>query len=166
MNYITIGIDYGWNDSNAIVALGKDSKGKIYELETRKFNKSDVDNIVKNVQEVWESVLSKYKVPICNAVCVADNSDQSISAQIQKKGIKIQNAYKVDRIQQIFDLREALGRGDVLVKSVILTDEMESYVWKYDDETKQVIYETDDDYYHPDALAALRMGWFYLTQKK
>lgn len=146
--------------------MGKDSKGKIYELETRKFNKSDVDNIVRNVQEVWESVLTKYKVPVCNAVCVADNSDQSISAQIQKKGIKIQNAYKVDRIQQIFDLREALGRGDVLVKSEILTDEMEAYVWKYDEETKQVVYETDDDYYHPDALAALRMGWFYLTQKK
>lgn len=166
MNYITIGIDYGWNDYNAIVALGKDSKGKIYELETRKFNKADVDNIVKNVQEVWEHTLTKYKVPVSNAICIADTSDQSISAQIQKKGIKIQNAYKVDRIQQIFDLRESLNRGDILVKSTILTDEMEAYVWKYDEETKQVIYETDDDYYHPDALAALRMGWFYLTQKK
>lgn len=166
-NRLCIGIDYGWHDYNAIVALGKTNKGKTYELETRKFNKSDVDNIVENVKQVWDECIQKYKIPLDNAICVADSSDQSISAQIQKKGVKIQNAYKVDRIQQILDLREELNRGDLLLKeNGILTEEAECYVWKYDEENKCIIYETDDDFYHADGLPACRYAWYYLKSRK
>lgn len=163
IDHLCIGIDYGWNDYNAIVALGKATNGKIYELETRKFNRTDVDNIVSNVKDVWDNLIMKYKIP--NAICVADSSDQSISAQIQKRGIKIQNAYKVDRIQQIFDMREALRRADVLVKSKLITDDMGNYIWKFDEENKCVLRETDDDYFHSDVLPAMRYSWFYLKNK-
>lgn len=159
---LCIGIDYGFNDYNAIVALLKDTKGKIYEVETRKFNKADVDKIVLNVKQVWEETITKYRVPIDNCICVADNSDQSISAQIQKSGVKIQNAIKVDKVQNIIDMKESLNRGDFLVHSEVLTDEFESWVWKYDEENKTVIYEPDDDFYHPDACFAAMYSWRYL----
>lgn len=162
---LCIGIDYGWNDYNAIVALLKDTKGKIYEVETRKFNKSDVDKIVLNVKQVWEETITKYRIPIDNCICVADNSDQSISAQIQKNGVKIQNAVKVDKVQNIIDMKESLNRGDFLVHSEVLTDEFESWVWKYDEENKTVIYEPDDDFYHPDACFAAMYSWRYLKNR-
>jgi len=169
-DHLCIGIDYGWNDSNAVVALLKDTQGKIYEVETRKFNKSDVDKIVLNVKQVWEETITKYHIPMDNCICVADNSDQSISAQIQKNGVRIQNAIKVSGeeglVQQIIDMREALNRGDLLVHSEILTDEMESWIWKYDEEAKTVIYKEDSDFFHPDCAHAMRYAFYYLKSRK
>lgn len=164
-DHLCIGIDYGFNDYNAIVALLKDTQGKIYEVETRKFNKSDVGKIVLNVKQVWEETINKYHIPIDNCICAADNSDQSISAEVQKNGVKIQNAIKVDKVQNIIDMKEALNRGDFLVHSEILTDEFESWVWKYDEENKTVIYEPDDDFFHPDAAFAAIYSWRYLKNK-
>lgn len=168
-DHLCIGIDYGWNNSNAVVALLKDTQGKIYEVETLKFNKSDVDKIVLNVKKVWEETINKYRIPVENAICVADNSDQTISAQIQKNGVKIQNAIKVSGdkglVQQMIDMREALNRGDLLIQSDIIADELESWIWKYDEESKTVIYEEDSDFYHPDCAHAMRYSWFYLKTK-
>ena len=163
---LAIGIDYGSSDSNALVALGLTSNGKIYELETKKFNKSDVTTIVKEYETLANSLMDKYKIDKRNVLAVADTSDQSISRELWRLKVNIYNCYKVDRIQQIFDLREALKRGDILVKSPELIEEMESYIWKYDEETHSVIYETDDDFYHPDCLAALRYSWYYLMHEK
>lgn len=165
INRIAIGIDYGVNGSNAFVALGLSSNGKIYELGVKKFNKADVTQIVNELVPFQNSLLEKYKVDKRNICCVADTSDQSISRELWRMKVNIYNAYKVERIQQIFDLREALRRGDVLVKDDILTDEMQSYVWKWDIDTKSVVYETDDDFFHPDALAALRYAFYYLIHK-
>ena len=36
-------------------------------------------------------------------------------------------------------------------------------VWKWDDEKKSVIYEIDDDYFHPDLMDAIRYA--YTTYK-
>lgn len=165
---IAIGIDYGSNDSNAFVPLGLGADHKIYELPgTQKFNRSDVTTIVNNLKQLIKTLVETYKVPETNIICIADNSDQSISAEIQRNKVRIQNAYKVDRIQQIFDLREALKRKDVMLneKSDILQYEMDNYIWRWDDDNKCVIYETDDEYYHPDGLAALRYAYYYLIHK-
>lgn len=167
--YITklaIGVDYGVNDYNALVALGLSSNGKIYELETKKFNKSDVSTIVNELTTMQTSLMEKYKIDKRNCIAVADTSDQSISNELWRKKINIFNAYKVDRIQQIFDIREALKRADILVKSTEITEEMGCYIWKYDEETHSVIYETDDDFYHADALAAFRYSVYYLMHEK
>jgi hypothetical protein len=82
--------------------------------------------------------------------------------------VRIQDAYKVDRVMQICNLREALRRGDVLLnkESSLLKDDMDSTVWKYDEENKTVIYEVDDEYFHSDVLPALRYSWEYLHQFK
>ena len=120
------------------------------------------------MKELIKNLVDTYKVPETNILCIADNSDQSISAEIQRNKVRIQNAYKVDRIQQIFDLREALKRKDVLLneKYYILKYELDNYICSWYDNNKCVIYETDDEYYHPDGLAALRYAFYYLVHKK
>ena len=163
---MAIGVDYGTNDSNALVALGLSSNGKIYEFETKKFNKSDVTTIVSEYETLANSLMEKYKIDKRQVVAVADTSDQSISNELWRKKVNIFNAYKVDRIQQIFDTREALKRGDILIKSPELIEEMQCYIWKYDEETHSVIYETDDEYYHGDCLAAMRYSYYYLMHEK
>lgn len=169
INRMVIGIDYGSADSNAFVCIGKSTKGKMYVLDVAKFNRSDVDKITDTVKYMWDKNITQYKIPQENCICIADTSDQSISAQIQKKGVRIQNAVKVDRIQQIFDLRSTLQKGDLIIgedeRFKPLVDELECYLWKFDDINRCVIYETDEDAYHPDLLAAMRYGWFYLKDK-
>lgn len=169
INRMTIGIDYGSADSNAFVCIGKSTKGKMYVLDIAKFNRSDVDKITDTVKYMWDKNITQYKIPQENCICIADTSDQSISAQIQKKGVRIQNAVKTDRIQQIFDLRSSLQKGDISIgeeeKFNPLVEELECYLWQWDEDNKCVIYETDEDAYHPDLLAAMRYGWFYLKDK-
>ena len=162
---IAIGVDYGWNDKNALIPLGKAVDGKIYELEgSIEFNKADVNTIVSEVKKLWDNLLTKYKVDQRNIICVADNSDQSISAEIQRNHVRISNAYKVDRIQQIFDMREAMKRSDLLLhEKSLLHDEMDDYIWKFDEETKSVIYETDDEHAHYDGIEACRYAFYYLS---
>lgn len=169
INRIAIGVDYGFNDYNALVPLGLGQDNKIYELEgTKKFHKSDVTNIVHNIKDLVEGLTVKYKVPAEQVICIADNSDKSISAEVQKNNVRIQDAYKVDRVMQICNLREALRRGDVLLnkESSLLKDDMDSTVWKYDEENKTVIYDVDDEYFHSDVLPALRYSWEFLHQFK
>jgi hypothetical protein len=148
------------------VPLGLGQDNKIYELEgTIKFHKSDVTNIVNNIQELVGRLTEKYKVSESQVICIADNSDPSISAEVQRNNVRIQNAYKVDRIMQICNLREALRRGDVLLNkdSTLLKEDMDCAVWKFDEENKQVIFDVDDDFFHSDLLPALRRSWQYLN---
>lgn len=164
IDYIAIGIDYGWNDKNAIVPLGVGGK-KIYELPgTTSFNKTAADEVVLIVKNLYEKLIKDYQIVDGNIICIADNNDQTLSASIQKY-CRIQNAYKPDRLQQIFDMRGALERGDLLVSSDVLTYDMEAYIWEYDEESKTVIYETDDSFFHSDVLAATRYSYFYLKNK-
>ena len=166
INRIAIGVDYGFNDYNALVPLGLGQDNKIYELEgTIKFHKSDVTNIVNNIKELVGRLTEKYKVPESQVICIADNSDQSISAEVQRNKVRIQNAYKTDRIMQVCNLREALRRGDVLLNkdSTLLKEDMDCAVWKFDEENKQVVFDVDDDFFHSDLLPALRYSWQYLN---
>jgi hypothetical protein len=62
-----------------------------------------------------------------------------------------------------------LQKGDISIgeeeKFSPLVEELECYLWQWDEDNKCVIYETDEDAYHPDLLAAMRYGWFYLKDK-
>ena len=98
---------------------------------------------------------------------VADTSDQSISQDMWRQGVCIQNCYKSDERLQWSKLKERLATGDLLIEEGgTIDDECGKTVWKYDEEKKQVIYEIDDDVYHPESLDALKYANFYIDTKK
>ena len=102
-----------------------------------------------------------------NAPNTQATNDQSLSQDIWRQGVKIVNAYKTDERLQWSKLKEALATGNLLIKEKdIIDDECSKTVWKYDEENKKVIYEIDDDIFHPDALDALRYANYYLSTKK
>lgn len=158
-----IGVDYGFSDNNAFAPVLWNSEGKMYCVNEKKFNHSDVTTIVNTALEVRDAIRNKYKV---EPLFVADNSDQSISREIFNRGIKIQNAYKVDLNFQISNLKEYLENGTLSIeKNGFVDKEAKQTVWKWDDEKKCVIYEIDDDYFHPDILHALRYAVNYYRSK-
>lgn len=149
-----VGVDYGWEDFNAFATIVWDNAGKIYLVKEERFNHASVTEIVNKAKEIREFISKTFKV---EAVFVADNSDQSISREIYNCGVKIQNAYKVDVFMQISRLKEYLENGTLSIREKGFSDwESKQTVWKWDDEKKCVIYEIDDDYFHPDILHALR----------
>lgn len=161
--HLIIGIDYGWSDNNAFVPLIRFKDGTMYETDSICFNHSAASDIAEQAKELYERLSVKYKIPKENVLCLADTSDQSISQDIQNKGVPVQNAYKVDKNQQIRDMRKALANGTLILSSENICNEVESYVWKYNEETKSVIYETDDDFFHPDLLDACRYAYYYCS---
>lgn len=160
---LIIGVDYGWSDSNAFVPILLFNDHTMHELDSVKFNHSSSSEIATQAKELYDRLAREHKIDQRRIMLVADTSDQSISREIQNMGVPITNAYKVDRNQQIRDLRRALESGTLTVSSDNVIDELEAYVWKYDEENKSVIYETDDNYYHPDCLAALRYAFYYAS---
>lgn len=159
-----IGLDYGFEDNNAFVPVLVDNKGQKFVVNPIKVNHLGASEIVKKAKELsdWAASL---KIP--KVLFVADTNDQSISQDIWRQGVKIVNAYKTDERLQWSKLKEALATGNLLIKEKdIIDDECSKTVWKYDEENKKVIYEIDDDIFHPDALDALRYANYYLSTKK
>lgn len=157
-----VGVDYGFSDYNAFAAVVYNNE-RFYLVDERKFNKASVTDIVNVAREINDFILKNYKV---EPIFVADNSDQSISREIYNQGIKIYNAYKTDTQMQISRLKEWLENATILVKKNGFTDnESKQTVWKWDEEKKCVIYEIDDDYYHPDILHALRYAINYIRTR-
>lgn len=157
-----VGVDYGFSDYNAFAAVVYNNE-RFYLVDERKFNKASVTDIVNVATEIRDNILEKYKV---EPIFVADNSDQSISREIYNRGVKIYNAYKADVHMQIARLKEWLENATILVKKNGFTDsESKQTVWKWDEEKKCVIYEIDDDYYHPDILHALRYAINHIRTK-
>lgn len=163
-DFCVIGLDYGFNDNNAFVPvlrINTENGYKYQEIKSVKFNKSATSDIIEQAGKLTADLMEEYKLTERQILFIADNNDQTTSKELQRNGFHIQNAIKPGRMQQIKDLRAALERGDLLINSQVLKDELLNYIWKYDNETHEIIYETDDEFYHPDCLAALRYAWKY-----
>lgn len=164
-DHCIIGTDYGWSDKTSYVPVLVAKDGKCYVVDEFSSTHLAASEIVAKAKEIEEYFRTKYKVP--NILFIADTSDQSISADIYRNGIKICNAYKVDEKLQWSYLRDACRVGDVLMKKGGACDrEAELAIWKYDEDKKQIIQEVDDDVFHPDSLDALKYAYYYIKTKK
>lgn len=151
-----VGVDYGYEDYNAFVPIVWNNEGNVYCLKSIKFNHASSEDIVNKAKELEEELNKKYKV---KPIFIADNSDQSISQSIFRKGISIHNAYKVDLKAQITDTKEYIVNGTIQfveADTKEMIEEFKNLVWKWDDNNKCVVYEEDVDYYHGHVFHALR----------
>lgn len=153
INRVAIGVDYGFSDYNAIVAIGYNTNtGKAWVLPfTRKFNKATVTDIVMQIKDVYNKCME-----ICNDVRIyADTNEQSITYQLYSvEGLPAYNAYKYDKMSAMAQLADKLRIGMVQYNDNILQDEYERTLYKRDDEDN-ILPEIDDDVFHPDAIMAL-----------
>lgn len=159
-----IGLDYGYADSAAFVPVLISNDGRRFVANVQKSTKLSASELVTIANEINEWCKS-LKIP--NIIFIADTNEQSISKDIWRCGIKIQNAYKVDERWQWSKLRENLQNGTLLIReNDIIDKECSQTVWKYDEDNKQIVYEIDDNVFHPDALDALRYANDYIDKKR
>lgn len=159
-----VGLDYGYSDSTAFVPVLIANDGRRFVDNIRKSNHLSASEITNLANEINDWAVS-LKIP--NIIFIADTNDQSISKDIWRAGIKIQNAYKCEEKWQWAKLKENMQTGTILIKKKDMVDiECSQTVWKYDEEKRQVVYEIDDNVFHPDCLDALRYANDYIDKKR
>lgn len=159
-----IGLDYGFEDNNAFVPVLVDNSGQRFVVNPFKCNHMSASEIVAKAKE-YQDWAASLKIP--KILFIADVNDQSISQDIWRQGIKIANAYKVNEKLQWSKLKEDLATGTLCIEEKDVIDvECSKTVWKYDEDNKKVVYEIDDEVFHPDALDALRYANYYISAGK
>lgn len=156
-----IGVDYGWRDYSSFAPILVDSKGQAYVAGEWKQNKTSSSELVNRARSIVDSLHSKYKIPMEDIHIVADSSHQQISADFYNQGItQVENAYKQDENYQWARLGEALELGELkIVKGDCFDSECDALVWKWNQEKGCIIYQIDDDTFHPDIADSVKYAW-------
>lgn len=161
--HIAIGVDYGFADNNAIIALAYNVKQrKAYTIEERKFNKAPVSDIILQTREVYDNAIMfgkthnpNFKQNNVNIFC--DTNEKSITFELSVTyGLPAYNAYKYDRDLALHTLADDCRLGMITVKhGGALEDEFGKILYKRNEDTDELTGTIDNDIYHPDATMAL-----------
>lgn len=152
-----IGLDYGWRDYSSFAPIVYDEKGQMYLVHEWKQNKTASSELVKVANEIKEKLHKEFDIPYSEILFVADSSHQQISQDMQNRGINIQNAYKFDENYRIAQVAEALAVQDLYIKKDEPFDvECNQLCWKFNDERGSVVYQIDEDVFHPDIADSVK----------
>lgn len=166
---IAIGIDWGFEDYNSIIALAynNDKARVIFE---RKFNRASISEILKQVNEVY-SDSKKFLIENNRNANIADvslycdmNNKELVYELYSVQKLPAYCCYKYNKALAISQMAEFCRTGKLdIPEDGVLSDEFDRTLYKRDDEDN-ILPELDDDIFHPDAVMALlyacRQMWF------
>lgn len=154
-----IGVDWGFEDKAAVVAVVADSRTKkAYIVKDWSEPKKSISEICQKVVELKSYITSNYA--ISNPVkVITDTNDKSAAYELQQT-YKINNvcmAYKYDKDLAIEQLAEWLRAGTIITteEAKACISDFDSTLWERDEETDKLTHDIDDDLYHPNAAMAL-----------
>ena len=166
---VYIGIDWGFEDNNSIIALAA-SNEKARVIEERKFNRASISEIIKQIQEVYSNskkfLIENNKnanISDVNIYCDTNNKELIYELYSVQK-LPAYCCYKYNKAMAISQMSEFCRTGQIVVpEDGILADEFDRTLYKRDEEDN-VLSEIDDDLFHPDSVFALlyavRQYWF------
>lgn len=158
---VAIGVDYGFSDYNAMCTLVYNRHTKeSWELETSKFNRATVSEIIETVKKHYE-----HAKKLCESVRInpddhikiyADTNEESITADLMvKHKLPAYNCYKYDKMFAIEMLADELRSGRMkITQGGYLDDEMDRMLYARNEED-DIINEIDESVFHADAIMAL-----------
>lgn len=166
---VAIGIDWGFSDNNAIIALAYNNE-KARVIEERKFNRASVSEIIKQVQEVYSNskkflIENNKNANISDVSLYCDTNAKEIVYELYTvQKLPAYCAYKYNKQLAISQMSEFCRTSQIVVPADgILSDEFDRILYKRDDEDN-ILPEIDEDLYHGDAfyalLYAVRQMWY------
>ena len=166
---VAIGIDWGFSDNNAIIALAYNNE-KARVIEERKFNRASVSEIIKQVSEVYSNskkflIENNKNASIGDVSLYCDTNAKEIVYELYTvQKFPAYCAYKFNKQLAISQMSEFCRTGQIVVPADgILSDEFDRILYKRDDEDN-ILPEIDEDLYHGDAfyalLYAVRQMWY------
>lgn len=168
---VDIGVDFGFSDSNSIIALAYNDK-QARVIEERKFNRAAASEIIKQIQEVYSNskkflIENNRNADISNVNIYCDTNAKEIVYELYSvQKLPAYCAYKYNKQLAISQMSEFCRTGKIVVPSDgILSDEFDRILYKRDDEDN-ILPEIDEDLYHGDAfyalLYAVRQMWYQI----
>lgn len=166
---IDIGVDFGFEDNNAIVALAYNNE-KARVIEERKFNRAAASEIIKQVSEVYSNskkflIENNKNANIGDVNIYCDTNAKEIVYELYSvQKLPCFCSYKYNKALAMSMMAEFCRTGKIVVpEDGILADEFDRTLYKRDEEDN-VLSELDDELFHPDAVFALlyavRNMWF------
>lgn len=167
-DHITIGVDFGFEDDNAIVTLAYNMQGQAYVIEEKKWNHSTVSTIVEEIKKSYQ-VAKEYAMKIKDfdlglIQIFTDCNEKSIAYEVYQQGLPCYTCYKYNKDYAISTLIDSTRTGKIQCpESGALQDEFQKIIYKRDQDDNLTT-EIDDSAYHPNALDALlyaaRQMWY------
>ena len=166
---VALGIDIGFEDNNAIIALAYNNE-KARVIEERKFNRASISEIIKQVNEVYSNskkfLIENNKnanIGDVNIFCDMNNKELVYELYSVQK-LPAYTCYKYNKALAISQMAEFCRTSKIVIpEDGILADECDRTLYKRDEEDN-ILSEIDDELFHPDALMALlyacRQMWF------
>lgn len=161
--HIAIGVDYGFADNNAIIALAynvKQKKAKVIKEE--KFNKATVTEIIQKTNDVYNycKEFGKQNNPTFrenNVNIFCDSNEKSITFELSTVyNLPAYNAYKYNKDMALHTLADDCRNGIIEIPaSGVCENEFGKILYKRNPDTDEILGEIDDDIFHPDATMAL-----------
>jgi hypothetical protein len=169
-NAIAIGVDYGGRDSDAIVAVAYDNKtGKGFVFYEKQWNDGDYKTRKKYMDEI--ATMSTKMVGKSNWIFVADTNEVVMNNTVRREfGYPITTC-KTALLASIQRLAFDMQVGNILIEK---NEESPCYIdckmtcWQRADDNdpipNHIIYEEDEDIWHPNAIHALRYANNYIRR--
>lgn len=166
---VALGIDIGFEDNNAIIALAYNNE-KARVIEERKFNRASISEIIKQVNEVYSNS-KKFLIENNNNANISDvsiycdtNNKELVYELYSVQKLPAYTCYKYNKALAISQMAEFCRTSKIVIpEDGILADECDRTLYKRDEEDN-ILSEIDDELFHPDALMALlyacRQMWF------
>lgn len=155
--YAYIGVDFGFRDYSAIAPILIDENENAYIVNEWKKNKVSVSDIYNELKVVVDNCKRKWNIEESNIHIVTDTNEQMVDAELYNKGLtNIELAIKHDKKYHIAIVNEAFAAGKLSVKSDgYVADEASRDSYKYDTDSKKIIFEEDKTQFHADILDAV-----------
>ena len=129
-NSIALGLDFGWNDPNALIEL-RQNEDKLYVKQHIFQSAITPDNIINKLNDMVQNNLIQQETPI-----VADSARPEIITQIQRAGFNIHSSKK--GANSVFDGIQLMKDYEIFIHedSKDLISEFGNYCWKLDKDEK------------------------------
>lgn len=157
-SHIYIGVDWGYEDKAAIVALIAERKTKRgFVVDNWSESKKSISDICQRVVDIRNKLANQYPDTPIQIIC--DNNEKGAVYELYQT-YKLPNvccAYKYDKDMAIELLAEWLRTGTIITQDncKALIEDFDKTMFERDEETDKLTHEIDDDLYHPNSAFAL-----------
>ena len=158
-HYAYVGIDWGYEDKAAVVAMIADKNDKkMYIVKDWSEAKKGITEISSKAQEMVKYLKDNYKLDREPQV-ICDTNEKS-AAQDLYTTYHIPNvalAYKYDKNYALDQLSDWFVASTVVISdnAKATIEDAENMIWKRDEDTDTILHELDEDAYHGNAMMAV-----------
>ena len=158
-HYAYVGIDWGYEDKAAVVAMIADKNDKkMYIVKDWSEAKKGITEISSKVQEMVKYLKENYKLDREPQV-ICDTNEKS-AAQDLYTTYHIPNvtlAYKYDKNYALDQLSDWFAASTVVISdsAKATLEDADNMIWKRDEDTDVILHELDEDAYHGNAIMAV-----------